>query len=703
MKKSFILSSIMILVLCLSLISGATFALFTSESTNTISVSAGKVEVVTALSDLKTYSMDVEQQQGYFENGGTAVLDAVAGTVVLEKVTPGDKATFKLVVTNNSNVSIKYSIKYTVTGELAAGLNITETENSVENDIVSQLSPEWTKVTASGQLHEKLITIELPVEAGNEYQEKAAEVQITVYAVQANDPTWAGEADTAWYNDTDKEFTISTAAELQGLSKLVNAGNNFKGKTVKLGADIDLATTYNLYELQPIGKSGLPFSGTFDGQGHTISNLKMTNNSNKSYVGLFGHTTLGEIKNLIINNAEVKGYTSVGTVSGNPYTSKYTNIQVTGLVKVEGLSYVGGVGGRNAYANWDQITVDVEDGSYVKAVSTENGKMYRTYVGGVVGFMGEGSHTMSNVQSNIDVFGDVCDVGGIVGIAHYGNNFANITCTGNVTLHNPNGYEDSPVDSLEIGGIAGVWHNNGNVTLSNCVFTGELSATYDIDGVTYEVTDFRNNGLVGKAYNDNGNGVLKIDNQEYVAKTAASITDVKALLNAAKTSGQAIEIDCGGANLGSATYTDFAANSVIKNATFEATRWSRTFGDVTFVGCTFKNSVYAFHFDSGKGEITAIDCTFEGWCPIASTIEKVTLVNCTIKGSGSYGAFRFYQDAELINCTIDCSNTNHTDGFPDGISAIGSTVTLTDCNLVYCTYEVADGGKVISNGVVVAE
>lgn len=78
--------------------------------------------------------------------------------------------------------------------------------------------------------------------------------------------------------------------------------------------------------------------------------------------------------------------------------------------------------------------MDVDEVSYVKAISTENGTAYRTYVGGVIGFMGEGGHTFKNIESNIDVTGDVCDIGGITGIAHYGNKFENIACSGDVSI-----------------------------------------------------------------------------------------------------------------------------------------------------------------------------------------------------------------------------------------------------------------------------
>ena len=106
----------------------------------------------------------------------------------------------------------------------------------------------------------------------------------------AADNTWDGSVNTDWYNDSAPEFTIDTAAELAGLAKLVNEGNNFSGKTITLGANIDLANK----EWTPIGKSGKPFSGTFDGDGKTISNLVIST-PNKSNVGLFGYTTVGEL------------------------------------------------------------------------------------------------------------------------------------------------------------------------------------------------------------------------------------------------------------------------------------------------------------------------------------------------------------------------------------------------------------------------
>ena len=288
-------------------------------------------------------------------------------------------------------------------------------------------------------------------------------------------------------------YTIKNLAELIWFAEDVNAGNKYQGKVVQLTADIDLKSE----PWTPIAQ----FNGTFDGNGKTISNL-VVNGEGKSNQGFFARTDNGEIKNLTINNATVKGRLAVGVVAGVPYTSKYTNIKVTGNVVVEGMAYVGGVGGRNAYANWTGITVDVNDGSYVKATSTEDGTAYRTYVGGVIGFNGEGGHTFKNISSNIKVIGDVMDIGGIFGILHYSNNAENVTFTGSV---------EAPAGAKEVGAIAGVWHNQKgtDVEISDITSTG----TVTVGGTVVE------GAIVGGAYNASNvtpgtSGSLKIDGEE---------------------------------------------------------------------------------------------------------------------------------------------------------------------------------------------
>ena len=292
--------------------------------------------------------------------------------------------------------------------------------------------------------------------------------------------------------------TIDSAAALLAFAADVNAGNSYKGITVQLTKDIDLdGVTWT-----PIGTSEKPFQGIFDGNGKVIKNLKVLM-VGKSNVGLFGYTTDGEIKNVTVENAKVIGRLNVGVVAGTPYTSKYTNIKVTGHVEVDGMAYVGGVAGKNAYADWTNIVVDVDESSYVNANSVENGTAYRTYVGGVVGFNGEGGHTFKDITSNINVYGSTCDVGGAFGIAHYNNKFENVKVTGNVTITGAS----EAAEAEEIGGIAGVWHNESGttVTFTDCVFSGTLN-TNITEGV-----DLSDNTITGAKYGA-GTGELIIVN-----------------------------------------------------------------------------------------------------------------------------------------------------------------------------------------------
>lgn len=127
---------------------------------------------------------------------------------------------------------------------------------------------------------------------------------------------WDGTVDTSWYNTTDTSFTIYTAEELAGLAQLVNNGDTFSGKTITLANNIDLADK----EWTPIGKGILTtdynnntqyqFRGTFDGNYHIVSNLKITHTTT-TYTGLFGDVQ-GTIKNLGIDGVNISSITTTG-------------------------------------------------------------------------------------------------------------------------------------------------------------------------------------------------------------------------------------------------------------------------------------------------------------------------------------------------------------------------------------------------------
>ncbi|WP_297236149.1 hypothetical protein [uncultured Flavonifractor sp.] len=354
---------------------------------------------------------------------------------------------------------------------------------------------------------------------------------------QNEDGTWGVVEDTAIFESgsgtAEDPYIIMNATQLGRFRDSVNSGTNYSKQYIKLGADIDLSGVENW---EPIGNSTNKFQGIFDGtkttdedgnvtETYIISNLTI-NRPSQSDVGLFGFTTGGEVKNFTLNNANVTGYLDVGAVAGTPYTSKYTNIDVTGTIQVNGFSYVGGAFGKNAYANITDVDVTGDTSSYVKAHSIDNVGTYRTYVGGLVGFMGEGNITVSDCDVKIDVTGSTGDIGGILGILHYGNTLKNCTYVGSLTLTTPN---TNVAD--EFGALVGTVYNgsqNYTTTIANCTATVNeaLSGTENVTDTITAHGDFYNsaygtdkvsisamvNGKVVDAYNYD---VVKIEETAY--------------------------------------------------------------------------------------------------------------------------------------------------------------------------------------------
>ena len=155
--------------------------------------------------------------------------------------------------------------------------------------------------------------------------------------VQSNWWTSEGNYDVSWYDESRTEFTISTPEQLAGLAYLVNTYHQFRGKTVTLANDIDLAehlwVPIGRYFISSRWQSQAFFAGTFDGGGHTIHNLNV-NIKIYSYIdpevsGLFGLAT-GAIKNVTLAEDCAVRVTATG--------SQF--VQVGGLCGVLGGNYI---------------------------------------------------------------------------------------------------------------------------------------------------------------------------------------------------------------------------------------------------------------------------------------------------------------------------------------------------------------------------
>ena len=256
MKKRILLSSIVTIALCLSLIAGSTFALFTDWDDIDISVEAGKVSITAGLTEPVLYSVQpdaagaefdengkpysyVQQPGNTFANGGTATLQA-DGTIKLERVTPGDKITFNLTGLNDSNVAVQYRYKLECVGgyDLMSGF-VTTVEGTKYASMAAYTS-EWNPLGTNVQIDKDAndglngipLAIELPVSAGNEFQELDATLKLTVEVVQNNADTSDTDAVTVKYITTVKDET-ELAAKLKADEILhIFVRNDINGKVV---------------------------------------------------------------------------------------------------------------------------------------------------------------------------------------------------------------------------------------------------------------------------------------------------------------------------------------------------------------------------------------------------------------------------------------------------------------------------------------
>ena len=108
-----------------------------------------------------------------------------------------------------------------------------------------------------------------------------------------------------------RPYIIETAPQLAYFAYMVNSGQDLSKKFFKLNADIDLKGI----EWKYIGYTAAPFTGNFDGDGHTISNL-MIYTQDVEPAGFFSVIGGGTVRNLNFAQADVLGSEYVGILAG---------------------------------------------------------------------------------------------------------------------------------------------------------------------------------------------------------------------------------------------------------------------------------------------------------------------------------------------------------------------------------------------------
>lgn len=241
-------------------------------------------------------------------------------------------------------------------------------------------------------------------------------------------------------------YYLTTADDLVALQNLAIFEKATKGVTFEQAADIDMSGV----EFEGI-KS---FSGDYNGNGHTISNLKI--DVGNYQVGLFCNLS-GSAQNITLKNCDIKGKEDVGGIVGFISTTSaiISNCSVSGKVS----SIQGKVGGIAGFIRNATITNCSVSGTVSSAGN---------YVGGIAG------QSYSSTITNCSVSGTVTGnryVGGLVGISH------------SYTLHKDCTVDAEVVGDGYVGGLCGFSYYDNNIEIKNTLVTGSVTGNTCVGGL----------------------------------------------------------------------------------------------------------------------------------------------------------------------------------------------------------------------------
>ena len=289
---------------------------------------------------------------------------------------------------------------------------------------------------------------------------------------------------------TGNRYHIASVQDLQALATYVNdRGLDTTDIDFVLDGDIDLSSVANFV---PIGTTSNAFKGNFHGNGNTISNLTINTTSNMA--GLFGVVSNATIKDVNLEDVNVKGGAYTGALAGQvKNNSEIINSYSSGTVQSNS-DQVGGLVG--------ELKTSTMTNSYSTANVSGNGN-----VGGLLGIIN--NSTIERSYATGDVSATAYWAGGLAGAMINGGTLKNSYATGNVNAKNAKGvgglvglieastgcsytldtvYSTGRVYGKQYTGALIGWRKSTSATVSNAVYNTNLEIAGIGSGSTSGVT-----------------------------------------------------------------------------------------------------------------------------------------------------------------------------------------------------------------------
>ncbi len=309
---------------------------------------------------------------------------------------------------------------------------------------------------------------------------------VRAYAVNAKGTSYSEQIAVTTSEGTTDKWDGSKASSFAG-----GSGTTVDPYQIETGAQFVLIKDYtnkcfilnNNINLDNRSWPAIEFSGTLDGNGYTVSNLKISRTEDN--LGLFSVLS-GTVKNLNINGVNIQSGTSanIGTVAGRLKPGgniTNCNVVLTDDSKILGDDCVGGFVGYygSKYNEYEKYKMTISKCTLTSSASA-NTILGNSRVGGIAGFMGSHSSSMSlsitveNCHVNAMIYG-ASYVGGVCGAAFQLYNYSYITnCS----------FDGTVSGESRVGGILGAneEYSGKCFTVTGCKANAKITTTNDYAG-----------------------------------------------------------------------------------------------------------------------------------------------------------------------------------------------------------------------------
>ena len=312
---------------------------------------------------------------------------------------------------------------------------------------------------------------------------------------------WEGEGiDISGPGTAAAPYKIASADDLVALSERTNGGRDGKYLSAHYRPTLDISLAG--IDFKPICQGGTKFSGTYDGDGHKISDLTIHTPTVKSPTAFIAQANGATIRKVSFEHADIDaGYVYSGTVVGYAENTTVSDITVSGQFRqyVSGLQVVkeANEGFSGAIAGW------VKNSTFENCVMDGNVTIYGKYSGGLIGVVENSTVRGCRIPKektvniyyhwNGGLFGVVRGASSLVsGCSFEGNLTAVGYIQGGIAGQVEGGriencvtgsYASLGCDKYYVGGIAGTLVPVDPITVDHCAMYGTIKGQYAIGGI----------------------------------------------------------------------------------------------------------------------------------------------------------------------------------------------------------------------------